>query len=50
METFYETRYNKKKPRISVQGCAAWMPIYETDAEGNFNDWRGAEIQEWYWK
>ena len=49
METFYDTQFNKKNPKMSSQDCAAWMPIYQVDAEGNFNG-ENADMSEMYWR
>merc|ERR1711937_475114 len=56
-EEVYKTTYKKKQ--YSTQGCGAWAPLYQTDADGNYNGTDdavlgtrgdGASMDEMYWK
>jgi len=45
-ETIYATGYSKNS--LSSQGCGAWAPIYQADADGNFNG-SDTMMTEKYW-
>jgi len=56
-ETVYKSTYKKNK--YSTQGCGAWAPIYQVDADGIYNGTDeavlgtrgdGASMDEMYWK
>ena len=57
IEEVYKTTYKKNK--ISTQGCGAWAPLYQVDADGNYSGTDnavlgtrgdGAAMDEMYWK
>jgi len=45
-QTIYATGYSKNS--LSTQGCGAWAPIYQADADGNFNG-SDTMMTEKYW-